>query len=164
MRGILQSLIIFCLFLNGLNAQSAFPWAKMAPGLGLDEGIAITNDPQGNVYVTGQFTSPTVSFGTNTLTNGAGSTVFLAKYDCNDVILWAKQAKCTAMDYGNAVTTDSQGNCYITGYFTSASMVFGSYTLTNAGNEDVFFVKYSPAGNVIWAKSAGRHRKILQRP
>src|SRR5687768_17591736 len=112
MARILTRIIFFCLAVavNGLTAQSAFPWAKMASGLGLDEGIAITNDPQGNVYVTGQFTSPTVSFGTYTLTNGAGSTVFLAKYDCNGNILWAKQGNCTATDYGSAVTTDSQGN------------------------------------------------------
>jgi hypothetical protein len=27
--------------------------------------------------------------------------------------------------------------------------------LTSAGNQDIFIVKYDPAGNVIWAKSAG---------
>lgn len=136
-------------------SQNNFPWAKLAPGNGIDEGIAITNDPAGNVFVTGQFTGSVVAFGTTTLTNSANSTVFLAKYDCNGNAIWAKKAICTNNDYGNAVTTDAAGNIFISGYFQSPTIVFGTYSLSNGGNYDLFIAKYDPNGNVLWAKSAG---------
>ena len=41
------------------------------------------------------------------------------------------------------------------GYFTSASLMFGTITLTNIDPVDVFYTKYTPAGNVLWAKKAG---------
>ena len=52
---------------------------------------------------------------------------------------------------------DLNGNLYITGYFDSPLLIFGSTTLTNAsqGQGDIFVVKYNASGNVLWAKSAG---------
>ena len=68
---------------------------------------------------------------------------------------WAKGAIGSGAESGNAVSIDTQGNSYVTGYFYSTTIVFGSYTLTNKGNYDVFIVKYDVSGNILWAKSAG---------
>ena len=69
--------------------------------------------------------------------------------------LWAKSAGGNDYDYGYSVATDASGNCFVCGRFYSSSITFGSYTLNNAGDYDIFLVKYAPDGNVIWAKSAG---------
>src|ERR1044071_3870889 len=69
--------------------------------------------------------------------------------------LWANNGAGDDNDVVNSVETDAAGNSYATGYFRSASLSFGSTTLTNAGNEDIFLVKYDPSGNVLWAKQAG---------
>ncbi len=67
---------------------------------------------------------------------------------------WAKSAGGTYDDRGQSVVSDASGNVLVTGFFGSASITFGSVTLTGVG-EDIFIVKYDPSGNVIWAKSAG---------
>ena len=57
--------------------------------------------------------------------------------------LWAKSAGGTSYDWGYSVATDASGNCFVTGYFYSSSITFGSYTLNNAGvhNPDIFLAK-----------------------
>src|SRR4051794_32461662 len=72
--------------------------------------------------------------------------------------LWATHAAGSHNDYGEEVATDSNGNIFVTGFFQSSTITFGSITLTNASlnnNPDVFVVKYDAAGNALWAKSIG---------
>src|SRR5262245_2035683 len=59
------------------------------------------------------------------------------------------------IDSGTSMSIDQNGNIYVAGYYEDSDATFGSNLLTNAGGEDVFLVKYSPAGNVVWARSAG---------
>ena len=136
-------------------------WAKSAGGTDVDYGRSVTTDASGNVYVMGYFYSPTITFGTTTLTN-AGTTgysdMFIAKYDAAGNVLWAKSAVGIDSDRGYSVTTDASGNVYVTGSFDSPTITFGTTTLTNAGTtgySDMFIAKYDAAGNVLWAKSEG---------
>src|SRR6266436_4285675 len=69
--------------------------------------------------------------------------------------LWAKRAGGTAYDRGRCVSTDAGGNVIVIGDFQSPSIIFGTTTLTSAGNYDMFLVKYDASGNVLWAKRAG---------
>ena len=130
-------------------------WAKSAGGTSFDTGNGVSTDTNGNVFVTGSFKSSSITFGTNTLTNAGGRDIFLVKYDANGTVLWAKSAGGTSDDYGYGVSTDTNGNVLVTGYFESSSITFGATTLTNAGNSDIFIVKYAPDGTVLWAKSEG---------
>src|SRR5688572_21665726 len=68
---------------------------------------------------------------------------------------WAKSVGGANEDYGQSTSTDASGNVYVTGRFWSSSLVFGSDTLINEGGYDIFVVKYSASGNVLWAKRAG---------
>ncbi len=56
-------------------------------------------------------------------------------------------------DNSECVTTDVNGNVYITGSFEN-SITFGSHTLISGGGSNLFIVKYDSNGNVLWAKSA----------
>jgi hypothetical protein len=59
-------------------------------------------------------------------------------------------------DSGNAVATDSAGNAYMTGTFTSSFTPAGSsVTLNSAGGSDIFVAKYSRSGAFQWAVSLG---------
>ncbi len=147
------------MFLAKYDATGNVLWAKSATGNDDEEGRGISTDASGNVLVTGFFTSPTISFGTTTLNNidntGNTSDIFLVKYDPLGNVLWAKRAGGMSTDYGYSVSADPNGNVFVTGYFTSPTIIFGITTLTNAGGPDIFIVKYDVWGNVLWAKSAG---------
>jgi len=64
---------------------------------------------------------------------------------------WAKSAGGTNSDNSNAITTDLNGNVFVTGEFIG-SITFGSTTLTGSGSSTGFIVKYTPTGTVIWAQ------------
>jgi hypothetical protein len=68
---------------------------------------------------------------------------------------FANQGGGTDADVSRAIATDSQGNSYITGYFTNVNATFAAANLTNAGGEDIFVAKYSPTGTLLWAQSFG---------
>ncbi len=132
-------------------------WAKSAGGTGNDYGYSCSTDASGNIIATGYFLSPSITFGTTTLTNASGGDIFIVKYDPSGNVLWAKSAGGTNYDYGQSCSVDASGNIIATGYFSSPILSFGTTTLTNAsaGVADIFIVKYDPSGNVLWAKSAG---------
>jgi len=131
-------------------------WAKSAGGTGPVIGNSISTDANGNLYITGQFYD-TITFGSTMLTSVGGWDIFVVKYDGAGNVLWAKSAGGNKNDYGNSISTDINGNSYITGEFKSNTITIGSTTLTNAGSysSDIFVVKYDGAGNLLWAKSAG---------
>jgi len=146
------------IFLAKYDANGNVLWAKSAgTAYYFDFAYFVTTDSGGNVYVAGYFDSPSISFGSYTLTNaGVGdSDIFLVKYDANGNVLWAKSAGGALKDIACSISTDNGGNVYVTGFFGSPSISFGSYTYTNAGVFDIFLVKYDASGNVLWAKSAG---------
>ncbi len=152
---LLAVISFICLLSSTSYSQSPnWLWAKNAVGTGWDDGYSVAVDASGNAYVTGFYLSPTITFGNFTLTN-AGADIFLVKYDAIGNVLWAKNGGGTTNDRGVSVAVDASGNAYVTGYFNSSTITFGTYTLTNAGSYDIFLVKYDSSGNVLWAKSAG---------
>ncbi len=146
----------FDVFLTKYDASGNVLWAKSAGGTSYDEGLGVATDAFGNVYVTGDFDSPAITFETITLinTNAGNNDVFLAKYDSFGNILWAKSAGGTSYDKCYNVATDVSGNVYVTGYFSSSAITFGTTTLTNAGSANVFLAKYDASGKVLWAKGS----------
>ncbi|MES2765110.1 MAG: T9SS type A sorting domain-containing protein [Bacteroidota bacterium] len=123
----------------------------------------ITNDNNGNLYVTGSMRSPVVKIGKDTLKNAAKPSfylkpdMFIAKYDEYGKALWAKSVGDTGSELGNSIVTDKNGSVYVTGSFDSPFISFGTITLKNStpGSADIFVVKYNFNGNALWAKSFG---------
>ena len=122
-------------------------WAGSAGGYQDDLALGVSIDPKGNAYLTGYFASSTLFAGSSTLTNAfAGSNdFFLIKYDSLGNVLAAQSAGGNNDDRGTSVSTDAAGNAYVTGYFTSASISFGTTTLTNSGTISVLVAKYGSA-------------------
>ena len=158
----LTNLSITEMFVAKYSPDGNVIWAKSAGGNDEDSSDAIAVDAVGNAYVTGHFFSSNATFGTVTLTNAGSSLgyppsddMFVAKYDPVGNVLWAKSAGGGSRDYGSAIATDAAGNAYVTGLFCSPSISFGSTTLTNSWNGNLFVAKYNSSGNVQWAKGAG---------
>lgn len=139
------------------DAAGNVVWARSASGINDEKALSIAVDTSGNICIAGYFSSPEVAFGAITLTNsGSGyADMFVVKYDSDGSIVWAKSAWGTSQDYANGIAIDPWGNVYVTGYFYSPSMDFGGASVTNAGEWDIFIVKYNSDGIVQWAKSEG---------
>jgi hypothetical protein len=138
------------IFIAKFNSSGVAAWAVSAGGTGAESGNGIAVDGSANIYLTGQFGSPSLSIGSTTLTNGGGNDIFIAKYNSSGTAVWATSAGGTGTDQGRAVTTDASGNCYVSGKF-NLTATFGSTSLTNGG---LFVVKFSSAGIAQWAASA----------
>ncbi len=128
-------------------------WVKQAGGTDSDVGKSIAVDANGNSYVTGYFRG-NATFGSTTLSSIGNTDIFFAKLDSNGNWLWANQAGGWNYDYGYSIAVDANGNSYVTGYF-KFSVTFGTTTLTNSGNPDIFVAKLDNNGNWLWAKQAG---------
>lgn len=146
------------IFILKLDSAGNTLWLQNPIGLSSDWANGISADTMGNCYVTGYFTSSSISFGLYTLTNFGINGVedfFIAKYDASGNVVWAHSIGGAGTDKGNSIATDANGSSYVTGYFNSTSLTFGSDTLINKGSDDIFIVKYNAGGNVIWANRAG---------
>ena len=153
----LISVTLLCMLASfgAANGQS-WQWAKSAGGVSYDNATTIAADNMGNIYATGYYSSGSITFGTNTITNTDSGTadVFLVKYTSSGSVVWAKGAGGTGYDLVQSVATDVAGNVYITGYFQSPSIVFDTFTLTNTALATIFLAKYDTLGNVVWARAS----------
>ena len=153
---ILTLLMILSFF--EINAQTPdWLWAKNADGE--NQGQSISTDGNGNVYVTGFFSDPTVTFDNITLmnTNGtAGKTdLFIVKYDGSGIVQWAKNFGGNVNSFGMGITSDANGNTYVTGIFNGSTLIFDTIVLTSEFTAEfsLFIAKFDTYGNVEWAKN-----------
>ena len=148
-------------FLNKWDASGNPVWANFVAGPAHDADHNIALDSTGNVYVSGAY-SETVEFEPG---NSAGdrtseglADIFVIKYDGNGNFIWVKSIGGTSSDGGYGITTDANGNVYVTGIYVDTvdfDPGVAVSSLTSAGFADVFVLKLDSDGNFLWAKSLG---------
>ena len=146
-------------------------WAR-AGSNGQSRPISLTTDNQGNLFVFGFFTSPTINFGTTKLTNKSFDTskpfidscYYVLKYNPDGQLLWARNGGSNVTPQGDflhpgGIATDENGNCYIATSYNRQQLIVGNDTMSNFGGTnnttDFFVARYDAEGNFIWAKSFG---------
>jgi hypothetical protein len=142
-------------------------WAKSigVPGnenLSFCLSTSITVDANGNCILTGNFNGSSITFDATTLINESDNlyNFFVVKYNTNGDVVWANCSKDSDDAESYSIGIDSYGNSYLTGYFTTDIISFGSIvlkgTVTEVGLHGGFFlVKYDPSGTVLWARCFG---------
>lgn len=154
-------------FIVKYNTSGVVQWTGRIASTGSEIGFSIGTDGSGNVYVTGQGGSGTVtaynadtSAFTTTLTNVGAGDCFIVKYNSSGTVQWAtKVASSAGSDIGNVISIDSSSNVYVAGQYGSEGYVtaynsdgsVSDYTLANSGGTDAFVVKYNSSGTVQWA-------------
>lgn len=149
------------------DGDGALSWVKRAGGASeeLAMGIAVFSD--GSSVVCGPF-EQVATFGPGepgetTLTSDGSNDVFIAQYNGNGTLAWAKRAGGTEWETCRGITSLSDGSSVIAGGFAGAA-TFGEgeaneTTLTAAGSVegslDVFIARYGADGTLLWAKQAG---------
>lgn len=151
-------------FIVKLDPSGNFIWAKQFGNADFDRCTSITLDPSGNVFATGRLSSlidfdPSAA-STYTLYSYPYTSTFVLKLDANGDFIWAKKiGEGTGAGFGNSITTDQNGNPYITGYFYGTADFDPTATVLNitaSGNtQDAYIAKLDINGNLKWAKSFG---------
>src|ERR1051326_3205954 len=114
MKKILISFALF--FLSLISFSQEWEWTKAGGGPAPDKVTGVALDLTGNVFICGYFDS-TIAFDSTKLISAGGTDIFIAKYDADGVLLWAKQVGGQNDDFASSISTDITGNCYITGFF-----------------------------------------------
>lgn len=129
-------------------------WANYYGGYNHDESHEACTDADGNLYITGRYLEYT-TIGNFTLTSAGGYDIYVAKINSNGTVDWAKSAGGVGDDNSFGICYDNIGNVAITGSFQSSAKFDDTHTLNSAGQSDIFLVKYSTSGEVVWASRAG---------
>lgn len=151
-------------FIMKYDPSGQLLWCKMVGGDHngyYDKGFDIHIDNNDDVYILLQarganFTyDGSILFGTNFSSQYVGEGVLL-KVDNDGNYLW--RSDNPGPHAFKSIVNDSNNNIYVTGWFNITASFGDSITFTNSTNgwtSDMFIVKYSPSGDVLWAKHAG---------
>jgi hypothetical protein len=148
--------MFYCGFLAKMDGNGNFLWAKQCSGSGESRGRKLCLDSSGNCILLGDFSSSIVVGGTS-LSTSSPNDLFIAGYSGNGSPQWAVQTNCTGTGmnsgtFGLDITTDTDDNIYIAGYYSDSSY-FGGQGLKSAGDFDVFLCSYKAAGGFRWVKA-----------
>ncbi len=125
-------------FIARFNAAGECLWATSFGGTSNEAGTAVATDDYGNIYLAGNFSSRSITFGNHTLQNKGEKDGFIVKIDPTKEIEWALGTGSLNDDEVTAIAVDNQGDIYVTG---------------NISNNRIFIKKIDKDGNVIWERS-----------
>lgn len=170
-RFLFFNLLLLCSCMPVMGQIVDYNWGIRMGGISNDQGRAIAAAPSGNKYVTGtffgtvDFNPDTAATAVDTLSSatGLGTPGYIAKYDNDGALVWAKAISGTASNAnvnGTSVALDAAENMYVTGYFTGTNDFdpgLGVVDLTSAGvsSTDIYIAKYDANGNYVWAGRMG---------
>lgn len=160
---VLTSAGSFDAFVAKYDRAGQLLWAKRAGGVGFDWVTGLDVDDAGGVYATGWFAETAVfgagEPGETTLATAGDRDVFVARFDQDGMLTWARRAGGTFGDAGFGISLDGTGAGCVIGWF-SGTAVFGAgepneTMLSSAGSFDLFLARYDGAGLLSWATRAG---------
>lgn len=150
----------FIIQAQGIEMQ----WVKQIDGPNFDVVNSVESTDDGSVYSTGQFKG-TLDFdpgsGTTHLTSIGNSEGFIQKLDANGNLQWVKQIMClgtSGSSSGMDLVTDANGDVYVVGEYRNGIQIIedsDTVVLNSIGNGDVFVLKLSANGDLIWLKRIG---------
>jgi hypothetical protein len=145
------------IFVAEYAPTGGYLWARVIGADSDESGKGIATDSVGNVLVTGYQGSYSVDYGAGPQTSRGGNDIFVAKYSSAGSWIWSKTVGGSGYDQGNAITADTSGNVFVTGYIGAGGtgVDFGGGPLVSAGLADGFLVKYSSTGAHVWSKRLG---------
>jgi hypothetical protein len=133
-------------------------WSRTAGGPNGDYAHNMYCDRSNYTYVAGEiegYGDQIIFSNSSTTLNTVGDNdIFVAKYDFNGTLLWAKGDGWLRSEKALGVCADATGNVYICGYFTDTTSM-GGVMHPGMGGEDIFLSKYDSNGNLLWTRYAG---------
>ncbi len=141
-------------FILKMDSSGNVIWVKSAGGVGPEEASGICVDNSNNVFISGNYRNNTMYFETYPLVNKGYSDIFIARYDSNGNVIWAKDVGGYSDDNSTSVTIDATGNSYLSINYYSQLVTSNSDTVAN-NNSSMAIIKFNINGNIIWSKTSG---------
>lgn len=147
------------LWLARISSGGHVLWGKALGGPGLDRAISVACAGD-LIVVAGKFHEQ-IDLGTGELVSvdgpgtmpGFAGDVFVAGYALDGTNLWARSGGGLVSDTPAAIAIDASGVTVVGSFGATAS--FGGTDLTSAGGGDALILRYTTAGDLVWAKSLG---------
>jgi hypothetical protein len=151
-------------FIAKFNSLGGRAWGTYYGGPAAETAGGITCDPSGAVFLLGATSSDAGIASTGcfqSVRSGSLPDAFLAKFDPElGMRDWATYFGGPGSENTDLsrITTDADGNVYITGYTASTSGIAstdGWQTVYGGGTSDAFFAKFMPNGLRFWSTYYG---------
>ncbi len=143
------------LFLVQYDKGGNIKWGKSIDGRLLNVSGNVSHDSEDNIIVTGYFLDSLKIGETILEAESNEGDLFVAKFDTNGNLLWAKRAGTSGIIRSTAVQTDSDNNIIIGGIFKGSVNFNNDFLETNTATHDVFVAKLNAEGVFIWGKKLG---------
>ena len=158
--GTVNSQGITDVFVVKMDTLGLVEWIRTGGGPGPDRCTDLAVDAAGNVAIIGQFSAFMTIEGTPLSSNGPSLDVFIARFNADGELLWARTAGSVQnTDIGEQVSVTDLGEVYVAGQF-SGTALFGAIQVQSTfdpqlqtSGDDVFVAKYSASGNVLWVRT-----------
>ncbi|QKG51590.1 hypothetical protein [Hymenobacter sp. BRD67] len=147
------------LFVARLSSLGSYSQAVSFGGIGTEAGGSLVLDATGSVIIAGSFDSPTINFGTSTLTkisaSGTNSDLFIARLNLAGQWTQAALAGGPGEMSVTGIALDPTGTTVVVGSFTGGNATFGSLTVQSDSYGGAFFVaRLSSTGSWTQALTA----------
>lgn len=145
------------LYIAKYDSNGDFAWA-LKPTTSAHTSVSdLKIDSQNNIYLMGNISSSSITFGGNTINFPGNSGTFIAKYTTTGTVSWLKGGKISSdaqptiglgMNYFHKMYIDSNDNIHVTGVFSKYINFGNNYTFENADwTSNMFSVKFDSNGN-----------------
>ncbi len=150
------------IFLANYNNHGKLLWLRRAGGTGFDYASKVEYDAAGNILVIGNFES-TCNFNTPSSNASAISSfgqkdAFIAKFSIHGDLLWVRRGGGSLNDESVDLSISYTGEIFVTGNFRGTAVFShtnSNVLLNSKGESDIFLIKYSSSGAILWARTAG---------
>lgn len=158
------------IFIARYNPDGTIAWAKRAGGESEEECSSITTLSDSSTVITGFFKGTAIfgegESGETTLISNEAFDIFIARYNPDGTLAWAKSAGGPGFCYATGITVLSDNSTVVTGYIDDSTTFGqgepGETIVVCNGLYDSFIAQYNPDGTLAWAKSAATGGNLIQ--
>lgn len=139
------------IFIIKYDIDGAYSWSLQEDFVGGE--LCLVADYANNILLSGTFWG-TINISGAELVSAGIMDCFIAKYDSDANLGWAKRAGGESVEYVGLVSVDGNNNVYFTGEFLSENVSVDNigYTMM-AGDGNIIYAKLNSNGEVIWIRS-----------
>lgn len=141
---------------SGISVVPPDIWARGYGGPGRERATGVAPDRGGTVYTVGQVAGE-ATWG-RVRVKPAGPDALVASLDKKGQVVWAHALGGPGADEARAVAILPEGDVFVVGSFSGTADFDpgpGRTELASAGSTDVFVLRLTPRGELVWARRLG---------